>query len=472
MIASYYRDFDARDFEAALSDIEDLSPDPSNREGRALVAALRASALLGLKRENEAQNLIAQIDQLSPKNPKARAALFAGALIAHRFDVAADSIDQLVARFPDAARDLDWHAVRYLLANEPKGQQRRNEDRRIALARIGYGGDTSIGHWRAEDAVRILAKRGADKEAGELLANVKDPQLFEDMLVLKRYSALWPRLAEVGGRHLAKVRSDSLASAERAYLAAPDDMEKLQGYVDALSHAGRLNEAIALTSKLPQTPEAMAKADEKTGWVVNAIAGALDEAGRIDEGDRLFAMLNDPPRTHAGWRVNMMINRLEYLVAAGRFQKAATLVDATAESARNDGTDYARQLVRRLRYCILSSTGRKDEAAQGLPDLLKHADDALQPTVEGLLCAGDVDRAEQFVLNALKAPDEDKREWFEQQFVRALQPVPLAEDDPSVWANNWKKLRQRPAIAAAYRKLGRDLPAEFLAQRPTGVAAK
>lgn len=472
MVQNYYTDFFGHNFADALSDIKDLSPDATNGKGQAVVAAMRASALLGLKRETEANLLIAEIDRLSPNDPTARSTLFQGALLTDHFDVAADSIDELIARFPDAARSIDWDLIRYLLAHEPKGQDRRNEDRRVALARIGYGGDSMIGHWRAANAVRILADRGDEKGAGELLQKIKEPQAFEDMLIQRRFSALWPRLEAIGGEHLAKLRAESLESAEKEYLASPDDMEKLQAYVDALRHSGRLDDAIALKSKLPQTSEGMAKADEKAGWVVNSIAYALMEAGRLDEGDRLFAMLNDPPRSDASWRVSMIINRLEMLVTNGRFQKASGLLDATEESAKNDGSPFARQLVRRLRYCILRSTGKKDEAGQILPDMLSHADDALEPTIEGLLCAGDTDKAEELALAGLKNPDKDKREQFEDQFVRALQPVHLTEDDPSVWDNRWAALRSRPQIAAAYARLGRDLPAELLPENKIHMATK
>jgi tetratricopeptide (TPR) repeat protein len=473
MVQSYYQDFFNRNFDTALSDIKDLQPDASNPVAQAIVAAMRASALLGLKRQADARPLIAQIDQLSPDDSTARSTLFEGAIVTGDFDVAADSIDILIARFPDSARDLDWDMVRFFLGHEPKGQDQRNEDRRINLARIGYnGGDSVIGQWRVVDAVKILAGRGDNKPAIELLKRVNQPDAIENMLIQKRYAALWPVLEEIGGKHLAKARSAALAGAEQAYAAAPYDNEKLQVYVDALRHAGRFDDAIALRSKLPSTPQAMAVADEKTGWVVNSIAYALNEAGRGDEGDRLFAALNDPPRTDAGWRVSMIINRLEMLVMAGKFEKAATLLDVTAESATKNGNPYAQQLVRRLRYCVLSSVGRKDEAAKVRPEMLAHADDALQPTIDGLLCAGDTDEAAQLVLKALKNPDKAKREVFEEQLVHALQPVPLMGDDPSVWDISWKALRQRPAIAAAYARLGRDMPEYLLPETARSSALK
>lgn len=468
MIRTYYEDLFAQRFSAALSDIKELEADSSNTQGQAILAAMRASALLGMKRETEARPLIAQIDRLSPKDATARSVLFQGALLSDHLDVAADSIDVMIARFPDAARDLHWGLVRDFLDRQPRGQDQKYEDRLVALARIGYGGDTEVGHGRARDAAYVLANRGDFKDAAEFLPKVDDPQMFESLLVQKRYSELWPKLKDVGGKHLANVRAKALVSAERDYAAAPDDMEKLQIYAAALLRSGRLDDAIALRSKLPATPEGFAKADENTGWLVDEIATALYGVGRGDEGDGLYAMLNAPQRNGAGWRVSMIINRLNRLVAAGKFQKAATLLE-TREKI--DGSNYGRQLVRQLSYCVLSKTGRADEAAKMLPDMLAHSNDAFEPTLDGLLCAGDVDRAEQLAIRTLNTSDKVARKGFEREFVWAMQPVPLTDDIPTVWANSWKDLRRRPAIAAAYAKLGRDLPADLLPEQATNIAS-
>ena len=83
------------------------------------------------------------------------------------------------------------------------------------------------------------------------------------------------------------------------------------------------------------------------------------------------------------------------------------------------------------------------------------------------MCAGEIDRAEQLTLQTLNDPKatSEKKRTLEADFVRALQPVPLTSDDPSVWANKLTVLRQRPAIAAFYSRLGRDMPAEYLAAK-------
>src|SRR3954469_9945231 len=60
-IEQFYTDLYAQKFERALADIRDLAPDSSNREGQAVVWAMRAVAQLGLKHNSEANRLIARV---------------------------------------------------------------------------------------------------------------------------------------------------------------------------------------------------------------------------------------------------------------------------------------------------------------------------------------------------------------------------------------------------------------------------
>jgi tetratricopeptide (TPR) repeat protein len=458
----YYREMSANRFKQALDAAERLDPGANNRRGTAIVAVLRASAMFGLKRDNDARKLIDKAEKLAPQEPDVLSALFYTSILADRYDVAADAFDKMIARAPDQAREQDRELVWHFLRNEPKDDQVRNDDRKVALARIGYGGDVGYGDYLAKEAVEILAGRNDFAGASELIRYIDDPQLIENLLIQRRYEPLWPAIEGLAGTRLEKVRLSSVRAAEQALAAASDDNEKLQMLANALRHAGRLDEVIALRSKLPATREAMSQADEHIGWVVNEIALALHEAGRADEADQLFAMLNDADIKDGHWLVSMKINRLELLVSDGKFDKALPLVEPTA---RAKGSPYAEQLVRRLRYCTLSGLGRQGEAALLLPELLAHATDAPGPTIDGLICAGQLDQAEKLALASLK---EDK---FHSDFVRSLQARPLTSDDPSVWQKGWKELRDRPAIAAEFKRLGRDMPEHLLPPVPTAQTA-
>jgi len=459
IITEYERAMTTGRFGDALTSLDKMQLDSSNSKGRALLDVMRAAALLGLKRDAEAQKLIAESDKLAPQLPEASSGLFVGALLTNHIEIAADALDRMIARFPDAVRELDWQSMRYFIVNEPKTDKQRNDDRQIALAQLGYGGDTERGHYIAKGAVDLLVGRGDFKAANDLLPYVKEPQAVENMLIQKRFAALWPTLEELAGPHLEKIRDAAVTAAEREYEATPSDEQALANYANTLRHSGRLNEAIALRSKLPASSAAMSSADEDMGWAVNNVAVALHQAGRKDEADQLFALLNDAPMPKEYWRVSMKINRLEFLVLDGRFEKALQLMEPTAKV---EGSPYAEQLVRRLRYCSLSQLGRTAEADKYKADLLAHASDAPGPTIDGLLCAGDLDAAERVALTGLANPDVEKRTDFEEDFVRQLQQHRLTGDDPSVWQGRWSELRKRPAITAAFDRLGRDMPESLL----------
>ncbi len=448
----YYQYMFAKRFDQALKAAERIDPGSDNPRGEAMVATMRASALLGLKREKEAFRLIEKAEKLAPQEPDVLSALFFTSMLPERFDVAADAFDKLIARAPDKAREQDRELVWHFLRNQPESDPTRNDNRTVALARLGYGGE-GFGDYMTEDAVEILVKRGDFAGAAELIRYIDEPQLIENLLIQRRYEQLWPAIENHAGPQLSKVRTSSVRSAERAMAESPGDTAKLQILAGALRHAGRLDEAIALQSNLPATRDAMSKADESTGWVVNEIALAMHQAGRADEADELFARLNEAAIENDHWIVSMKINRLELLVTDGKFGQALPLIEPTAKAK---GSAYAEQLVRRLRYCTMSGLGRQAEATALLPDLLAHAKDAPAATIDGLICAGELDQAEKLVLESLGD------EKFHSDFVRSLQKRPLTSDDPSVWQKGWQVLRSRPAIATEFGRLGRDMPEEYL----------
>lgn len=457
LFIEYDAEFAAQRFDNALGVVDRLSRLADNDDARGGLAALRAAALIALRREAEAREQIARAHALAPNSPDPDLYLLNAGLFMDRYDVAADAIDRLIARFPDWVRELDVDQVFELLRNEDDRAKSRNEDRRVALAMLGFGGRVAVGDYFAKKAVEILVDRGDLSAASELLRYIDEPRDIEDMLVLKRFSGLWPQIEAHAGARLQKVRDSAAADALAAFNEAPDDRQMLQDLTNAYRRTGRFEDAIALRSKLPQSSEEMSSADEQTGWAVNNIALALHEAGRSEEADRLFALLNEAPMPSGKdrWRVSMVINRLELLVADGNYDKANALLERTESIAWSDGSPYARQLVRRLRYCTMSGLGRRAEAQKLLPDLLEHAADAYHATIDGLLCTGDLDAAEKLVLEALRA---EENQDFATDFVRSLQPKPLTSDDPSVWQGRWAELRQRPAIAAAFARLGRDMP--------------
>jgi tetratricopeptide (TPR) repeat protein len=451
-VSTFMRHFYGQEFEPALRAASAIEVDPANKAGRGIVLGMEAAALLGLKRKDEAQAAYQKADALAPDEPLITDLRMMAALMTSETIIAIESFDRMIARYPDAVRNVDQEIVWFLLRQD--GDEQTKQDRRIALARLGYGGEVG-GDYLAATAIKALTGRGDSQGALELLLHVDQPVELENLLIQKRYATLWPAIEAHAGPNLSKARRTSVEAAERAYNEQPDEWERLADLANAYRYSERFDEAIALRSKLPLSPDALARAEEQAGWAINNVALAMHSAGKPEDADQLFATLNDANLEKGGWRVSMVINRLELLVGDERYDRAAALLDVTEKWAKENGNPYSQQLVRRLRYCTMAKLGRKDEAARVKTELLKHLDDARARTIDGLLCAGDFDDAEKAVLEGLQ--DQD----FVEEFVRSMQRMRLISDDPSMWSTGWQALRSRPAIAKEFERVGRELPQQF-----------
>lgn len=409
---------------------------------------LRSVTEAGQGRNAAAEALLTAQPNTDPAPPELQQAALPAFLIIGREDLAARLLDRLVSRGPDMVRKLPPEWVMPIVRWR-EGPRTERENRMIALSEIGYLGER--GDWIANEAIGYLLARGDTARAISLLRFIDEPASVEDMLVIRRYESLWPAIAAQAGPGLAKSRESSVRAAEAARAEDSDNSERLVELVSAYRQARRLDDALALRNVLPADTAAMARIDEHTGWAINELALALYDAGRGDEGDALFAALNNGVPANP-WRVGMFINRVEKLVQAGKFADALPLIAVAEKEPKNA---YAEQLLRRLRYCATARTGQAAEAAKLRSAMMAHVKDAPAPTIEGLLCTGEVDEAEKIALSKLND------ELFQDQFVRNLQKVPLSAGDASVWGG-WGLLRARPAMATAFARLGRDLPADYL----------
>lgn len=437
----YYQHLAARRFDQAEKVVRTLQTRARDGKGAdALAAMMRSPIAAGRKKDADARRLLAQGEAALPDTPELLGLILPAYLIVDRRDFAGMIIDRLIARAPDVARDMPIEWVHQTLRDSGESPD-AVDNRRINLAEIGFGDHLTA------TAIGILMKRGDVPRATALLRFVDAPRVVENLLIQRRFAPLWPALTVQAGSKLAKSREAVVQGAAQDYAASPENAEKLGELISAYRYAGRHAEAVALRDKLPASAAEFAVADEQTGWAVNNLALALHEGGRPDEADRLFASLNEALPAN-NWRVSMMINRVELLVTDGKFGAALPLI---TEAEKERKSPYAEQLLRRLRYCALTRLNRKSEAVALRPDLLSHSKDAPGPTIDALICTGELEEAERLALLHLESDE------FEEDFVRSLQAKRLTADDPSVWGG-WAALRQRPAIASAFARLGRDLP--------------
>jgi tetratricopeptide (TPR) repeat protein len=436
---------------------EKVAPDDI---ARAMAKTMYGGALLGLKRTSEAQLVFNEADALAPREPAVRRLQLSLAQWYHESDLGLAMLDRMIQRGAEAFQGIDPRTVYGILDDAPPSQSAKNQDRKIKLARLRFASD--YGDSATVKAVEVLFERGALKEAAELLRMVDEPDKIENFLILRKYSALWPALEAMAGPGLSKVIRSNIESSAKEYEANPESWLLFTNYAEALRLGGRARDAAALHAELPASKEDIQQVDELAGWAMNNIAYALRDDGRLDEADRLFASLNEADIPNAGWRVNMIINRLGFLVDSGQFARAAPLLDGAEEAAKVNGNPYSRQLVRTFRYCIYRRTGRHDEAKAIRSEMLKHADDARTATIDQLICVGELDEAETLALKGLAD------EGFQSSLVWKLQRKPLSSNDNNAWSAGWAALRRRPAIAKEFDRLGRDLPDHLLPKSTSG----
>lgn len=334
LIDQYWAQLAAGEHDEAFDTASQLEKVVSNKEARAIAMSMRAGALLALKLNKQAAKIFGEADNLAPQLPKVSTLQLSMSVWFDDVPLGLAAIDRMIGRFPDVVREQKPELVYHLLRSAPESEKARNEERKLALARIGYGGEQGDG--LTATAIEILVERGDVAGASELLRYLDQPDQIQELLIQRRLSAFWPALEAHAGPGMSKAIQSSVDAAARAYSADPN-WQNLIEYAEALRQAGRVNEAAALQAKLPSTSEEISRIDEQAGWAMNNIAHALRAAGRLDDADRLFASLNEAPIKQGGWRVSMIINRVAFLVQAGQFERALPLLAGAEESARRDG---------------------------------------------------------------------------------------------------------------------------------------
>lgn len=442
----------------ALVFAEGLVTIGENQAAEAMIKIMRAAALTGLHRDGEATTMLAEANAIPIEDSSVKEFAVNLGLKMERIEVARWGFDQMLAKHPKEALNLAPSKVYFIIRKQADETLAYRENHLVSLARLGFG-EGAVGSDIAFLAIGVLLDRGDVTGAATLLPRVDAPVDVEKMLISRRFEGLWPQIEATSDPHLTRLRVRQVDFAQKAVAYAPNDFQKLADLVNAYRSADRLSDAIALKDRLPTEPSALASISK--GWAINNIAFAMYEAGRDKEADDLFALLNDSALPASGWSVSMKINRLDALVNHKAYQEGMLLLQQTAESATTDGSDHAIQLIRRLRFCIYSQLGRRSDAAEILPELLAHANDAAVATVDALLCGGEIDRAEQLLASSVNLGG------FTTDMVRALQPNALTNDEPSAWSNAWDDLRRRPAVARFYARYGRDLPTRFLRRSVT-----
>lgn len=378
-------------------------------------------------------------------------------LIGGEAGLAGEVFDDMLVYAPANVQAMDFDMLRPAIVPESGDRSEAMKSRIIRLAELDYD-DGRVG-WFYSMAAHTLLERGDLQRALGFALRAENATSIQSMLMDRDYEPIWEAL-ETRYRGQLQTLWDADLEETRRLFESGEHRDSRAQYFGALLESGRYEEVLALGEVIVPAPDAYAAiADHDVAWTVNDMAIALGRLGREDEAHALMTALVEAhkDKEESGWIVSMAINLVEILIEDGAFDQAAAYVDIADVSARENGNDYARQLVTRQRFCILSRTGAAEETVAAAREaMMAAADDALLATAESLLCAGERAAAAELLILAL-----GQERWRSQAIIE-LQPIELDRADPSDWDVALHGLRQRAAVEEAYMAVARDLPEDFV----------
>jgi tetratricopeptide (TPR) repeat protein len=327
-----------------------------------------------------------------------------------------------------------------------------------ALVALGWPGD-----WDPDsrDIFRkiVLTRRleGGDAPgAATLAATISSPEVLLPLLVLRRYDGLNSRrgdplqtLAQAIERH------DRTTTASLA--AAPSDIRRVIARQQFLRSLGRNEQAVTLLSPFTRDLTALAQ-DPEAIWLANDAAYALIALGRNDEAASLMARLVALDMAANPSLIGPSINYAEMLWTIGRPADAIAHIERLTPLAQEHANDYGRMWIASSAVCALTSLERHQEARSRLRSMEARPDDNPAALMRALLCMNEMDAAEKLIVKRLRSDEPE-------DMVLALQKYQTGGADVGAARplyDRLRLLRERPAVQAALRPVGRVLSVPFV----------
>lgn len=450
-------DFRAGRMTDALKRLDQMlkSTPAEDTEFRVDLLSTRAIALSTLGRIEEADATLDELEKIAPGSPLIGIAQLDAARAAGDADRGVAVLQRLVTDHPRTAMGLPWHVIGWPVHALVKAG-RSADASRLALAMLRAGQASDNRQWRGWlelFAIQALIETGDLDRAVSIVGSIDDAELVTNLLIDRRYSALWQRIEAQVTPGLANVHDRAIAAAKRSVAAAPDSDRSRLDLFDAYVRAGRAADADAFAMKIGATPQAMAALSEFDGWLVNNHARLLRDLGRETEADARMAAMRVISIEEKPWVVNMLINHLGDKVYGGNWAAALALLDEVEPLAAKHTSPYATQVVRGYRLCALYRGRPGSDIAALLATVMAKARDAPLPTAKALSCIGDFDAAEPLLVGAFAF-----FAW-RGRAIETMQPErdrPLAKE--TVWTAWRETLNARPAVQAAFAREARQLP--------------
>ena len=301
-------------------------------------------------------------------------------------------------------------------------------------------------------AVRI----GRPEAAKSLLAYIRSPRSYVNMLGDRGYEAAWPEIEAAAGENL-RIVGDAYVEWSLARLDTnSSDRDRFSDAAHSLHFAGRYQEAIDLAQSWRERADALDQIEEGDAWAMNIQAYAYDALGRRSEADAVFDQLAKLDPEEHDWVVNFVINRASRLVGHGRWEDGLEAAALARTVADKHGSTYAKMIVANNHACALSKLGRGAEAEKEFTFLRENLADGTALAIGALLCAGKREEAVQTTLDALA--DDGMRDSLIEDMQHAKFDLFYT---PSILPKAHDLMVGNAEIRAVFELYARDIPDRF-----------
>ncbi len=331
----------------------------------------------------------------------------------------------------------------------------------LALADLPSAASISpdITSFVAKTVIDGEARKGRFDRSVELLGRLREPSTITTLLSARRFEPIWPEIERTAGDNLATIINDRVAADRVRFAADTNNRKAFQQLAHSLHFAGKFEDVIVHVSSFGDGAEEILRATSEDAWALNVKAYALDVLGRESEAEALFdhlVAIPYNPETN-GWLVNFAINRASRLLELGKLEKGLQAANLAEQIASKSGSPYAKMLVRRDKVCALEGLQRQGEASAIIAAIVEHRKESYEAAATAMICAGQPDRAAQFVIEALNDPSASdgmantlQSSGFQLFYTQSR--IPTLRD----------ALLMRPDVRAAYDRVARDIPDRFV----------
>lgn len=340
------------------------------------------------------------------------------------------------------------------------------EDRALELTLLSRMAALDWTHPDAREAVRIwwrvdLARRQADLNdlpaLRDTVRSIDDPATLVSIAQDRRFAALWTEMQAAGRFDWLAVGEADVARQRNRVAENRRDLESVRGLMRILRELGRYDEAVTVGLAARQQlidPKAFDDQANNAHWLLNDLAYAYGDAGRLAEADEAFreAVATAAPQ---GDRISQPVNYSEMLVRHGREREALVLLQAITDK---DGSAIGLNWRDAGLACAQAGSDRTRADALA-DDLLKRWEANPAAVSHALLCLDRLDDAAALMVRRLRS-DDHRAEALTASVIGKRPPGGDTAWDRRMQANR-DAVWARPEVKAALAPVGRRIEVPY-----------